>query len=363
MSRAGRLVPGQGLPGAVLWKWEPPVPYIHRGLLGTSIFLYGSESDASQGANWGGSGFLVGISSVVNPSRTHLYAVSNDHVIHSCPVIRLIKVNGDPYILPGTDRDWESHSGGDDIAIRSLGAVGGGQYWSIGAEQILTQAEMDQQTIGPGDDCFMVGRYINRELEQFDRPVARFGNIAMMPERVYQEQRSFDQESYLVDMRSQAGFSGSPVVVYFEESGWRNLPDLPDDFEDATPETRVKVMEERVAGRPLSGLMSSWWLLGIEWGHLPAWGDVVESNQKFGRVQWDGGMAAVVPAWKLAELLDQETIRMGREKTEKELAKVKEGEAVLDASAPNEFDQFEDLTKKLIQVPKRELDEKRREQS
>jgi len=54
----------------------------------------------------------------------------------------------------------------------------------------------------------MVGRYINQELRQFDRPVARFGNLAMLPEPIHQRERSFEQESFLVDMRSQAGFSG-----------------------------------------------------------------------------------------------------------------------------------------------------------
>lgn len=326
--------------------------------------MYGSERDATDGANWGGSGFLIGVSSRVNPShesftRTHLYAVTNDHVIHRCPVIRLVKANGDPYVLPGTDADWQSHPDGDDIAIRSLGAVPGGQFWCFGADTILSRAVIDQESIGPGDDCLMIGRYINPELRQFDRPAVRFGNLSMMPELINQPLRAFEQESFLVDMRSQSGFSGSPVVAYFEELGWRNLPPLPDEVED-DPAAKRRALQERVAGRPLSGLVSKMWLLGIDWGHLPVFGDVVDGTKKVGRMSVSTGMAAVVPAWKLLDLLHEEGIVKTRDKAEKELAKLSESTTVPDTGGAGEFVPFDDLTRKLIQVPKRDLDGKRK---
>lgn len=364
MGRPGRLAPGTSLPGAVFWKWEPPMPFVQPGLLGTSIFLYASECDARDGANWGGSGFLLGFPSRANPSRTHLYAVSNDHVIHACPVIRLVKVNGDPYVLPGTDRDWLPHPDGDDIAIRSLGAVAGGQFWCLGSDLILGHADIDKEHIGPGDDCLMIGRYINQEHRQFDRPVVRFGNLAMMPEHIYQPERSFEQESFLVDMRSQSGFSGSPVFVYFEESGWRFLPPLADvpktDDAVADAEARVKALEQRVDGRNLSGVMGRMWLLGIDWGHLPVSDDVFDGKRKIGRMRVSTGMAGVVPAWKLLDLLYEEGMEMARDKTEEQLSEHDEGAAVLDTKEVDEFAEFEDLTRTLVQVPKRELDEKRK---
>ena len=328
MARPGRLVPGQSLPGAVLWKWEPPVPFVYPALLGSSIFLYGSERDARDGANWGGSGVLVGIPSRANPSRTHLYAVSNDHVVHSCPVIRLVRVDGDPYVLPGTDADWRSHPDGDDIAIRSLGAVAGNQFWYLGDDLLLSQEDLNPEDhplqVGPGDDCLMVGRYINQEYRQFDRPVVRFGNLAMLPEHVYQDERSFEQESFLVDMRSQSGFSGSPVFVYYEEPGWRFLPPLRDvpDSGDAVKDAdeRSKAAQERVVGHDVSGVLSKKWLLGIDWGHLPAWNDVFDGNRQIGRMRVSTGIAAVVPAWKLRDLLNEKGMMMARDKAEEQLA-------------------------------------------
>ena len=119
---------------------------------------------------------------------------------------------------------------------------------------------------------------------------------------------------------------------------------------------------ERVADRDLSGIMGRVWLLGIDWGHLPIWDDVFDGNRKIGRMRVSTGMAGVVPAWKLSDLLHkEEAVTMARDKTEKELAKREEGAASLDAQTEDEFAQFEDLTRKLVQVPKRELDEKRKE--
>jgi hypothetical protein len=377
MGRPGRFVPGEPLPGAVYWKWEPPVPFVFPGVLGSSIFLYGSESDASDGANWGGSGFLVGIPSQANPSRTHLYAVTNDHVADACPVVRLGKTDGTPYVLPGTQSDWEPHRDGDDIAIRPLGAVPAHEYYWVAQDLLLSQADLHPEDrpyqIGPGDDCFMVGRYINQESRQFDRPVVRFGNLASLPELVYQDERSFDQESFLVDMRSHAGFSGSPVFVYYETLGWRFLPPLADvgeidDFEDTeerlrVAEARAEALKQQTAGRDTSGVLGRRWLLGIEWGHLPIWDDVFDGNRKVGRMRVSTGMAGVVPAWKLTDLLNEKGIKMARDKAEKQLAEKDEGAAVLDTSTPEEFAEFEELTRKLVQVPKRELDEKRKDES
>ena len=109
--------------------------------------------------------------------------------------------------------------------------------------------------------------------------------------------------------------------------------------------------------------MGKRWLLGIDWGHLPVWDDVFDGNQKSGRMRVSTGMAGVVPAWKLRDLLNKEGILMARDKVEKQLSERDEGAAILDVSKEDEFGQFEDLTRKLVQVPKRELDEKRNEES
>lgn len=389
IGRSGRFVQGKTLPGAIYWKWEPSVPFIALPAVGSSIFLYGSEGDAHDGANWGGSGVLVGIPSIANKSRVHLYAVTNDHVAIGCPVVRLVDKAGKTHVLPPDEASsWLAHPDGDDIAIRPLGAVPEREYWYVPDDLILSQADLSPKErlyqISPGDDCVMVGRYINRDLRQFDRPVVRFGNLAMLPEFIYQDKRSFDQESFLVDMRSHAGFSGSPVFVYYEEPGWRHLPPAPEEpsFDElpdpadvlANPEAYASSLEElvgaheermkaykahgealsqRVDGRDLSGVMGKKWLLGIDWGHLPIWDDVFDDKKnKIGRMRVNSGMAGVVPGWKLTDLLEEEEIKMGRGKAEEQLAKIDEGTANLDIGEQDEFARFEGLTRKLVNTPK-----------
>lgn len=126
----------------------------------------------------------------------------------------------------------------------------------------------------------------------------------------------------------------------------------------------TKALQERPVGHHVSGVVSKTWLLGIDWGHLPVWDDVFDLHGRAGgRMRVDSGMAAVVPAWKLIELLNEGGIKMARDKTESELSEKDEGASVLDASKPDEFARFEDLTRNLVRVPKRELDEKRKDES
>jgi len=279
-----------------------------------AIFLYSSVKDAEARTKGGGSGFLVGVPSRANPAQAHLYAVSNEHVSTPCPVIRVIPQRGEVQIIDGKDTDWIEHPDGDDIAVRPLGQVpvpaapireqGLSGYAFFDVEQLVS-VETFQLGVGPvvGDECLMVGRYVNHDGEQFDSGVVRFGNLSMYPEKVWQKDRSFDQESFLVDMRSAAGFSGSVVVVYFAQPGTVSA------FVKGGPEM------------PLRDLISKYWILGIDWGHLPVPQRIWEDG-KSKRVLIESSMAAVIPAWKLTELLnDVAAVVKPRQEAEAELAK------------------------------------------
>jgi hypothetical protein len=329
------------------------MPYVGPTIIGTSVFLYGSADDAKSGTDWGGSGFLVGVPvpSETGPAWVHLYAATNDHVVHNSPVVRLN--NGDDVgVLDGETSDWTSHPDHDDVAVRPLGLCHEYDYAYARRSALVTHEEVEVGAVGPGDDCLMVGRYIGRGGRQFERPVVRFGNVSMSPpEMVWQAQRGRLQESFLVDMRSLAGFSGSPVWAYYEEPGWRLKPG------EKKPKNLLGFKS-----REVSGIMSRTWLLGIDWGHLPVTEDVVdEGRRKVGEMTVNSGMAAVVPAWKLADLLDAEVFVKARKKAEEELENEdKEGGGVLDAGEPeDELGGFTDLARKLIAVPKEELDKER----
>lgn len=289
------------------------MPHLPRSITDAAIFLYPTEEDAARRVEWGGSGFLVGIPSKADPTQAHLYAVSNDHVTQRAPVIRVEKMNGNVEIIPGGPSDWIEHPNGDDIAVRPLGTapvliqqirdqrIPVDAYCFFDADRLISPDDFSWG-VGPsiGDECLMVGRYINHHDEQFDRGVVRFGNLAMFPESIRQHGRAFDQESFLVDMRSVSGFSGSAVLIYYTQPGTLS----------------ITIGEPR----PWRTLLSEYWVLGINWGHLPARLRMRENAQDT-RVLLDSSMAGVVPAWKVTELLnDVQDVVKPRQQVEAQLA-------------------------------------------
>jgi hypothetical protein len=165
----------------------------------------------------------------------------------------------------------------------------------------------------------MVGRFINHEGKQRNLPSVRFGHISQMPnEKIRQDFRSFDQESFLIECRSIGGYSGSPVFVYISE------------FEERPTDWELKGFPPEVITRNAVGMRPH--LLGIEWGILSKWepvcdakGNPVNSRSPQGlQVDTNSGMMAVVPVWKLMEMLDMpvfvERRRKDEEKYFKEMA-------------------------------------------
>ena len=71
-----------------------------------------------------------------------------------------------------------------------------------------------------------------------------------------------------------------------------------------------------------SGTIERLWLLGIDWGHLPVWSDVVDGDGEInGRIKTNTGMAGVVPSWKLKELIESTDLASQRDLAESNLAR------------------------------------------
>jgi hypothetical protein len=88
-----------------------------------------------------------------------------------------------------------------------------------------------------------------------------------------------DVESFLIEGRARAGYSGSPVVP-----GLQRNPLNRADF-----------------------------LLGIHWGQLREWQDAeIEVGRT--RVNLPEGIMAVAPSWRISEVLDSPPLRTLREK-------------------------------------------------
>src|SRR5438445_660680 len=72
-----------------------------------------------------------------------------------------------------------------------------------------------------GGTGFLLGWFISHSSKQTNQPLARFGNIAMMPGEKVVDGRGLRVEAYLVEMRSLSGYSGSPVFVYLAPGSYR----------------------------------------------------------------------------------------------------------------------------------------------
>jgi hypothetical protein len=310
------LIP-QGDPVTV-WRWE--MPRIDDQLLDCVIYLYPSVASAQRGETAGGTGFLVGVPSEQHKEIVYIYAVTNSHVIREgqSPVIRFNAMRGDHAVLPLPEANWVHHPDGDDIAVSHLGGLNPSilRFRLIPAIMLLTVETIRQQDIGPGDDVFMVGRFVSHDGHQRNLPSVRFGNISMMTGEKIQHPRQLKVESFLVEMRSVPGYSGSPVFVRIESSVRR-------------PGDKALLTIGRATGP---------WLLGVDWGHIGGFEKVKQQDRETDSsegyvVKSNTGQMAVAPAWKLRELLHaDEFIEMRRKGDELTAADKAKNPIELDAA-------------------------------
>jgi hypothetical protein len=122
----------------------------------------------------------------------------------------------------------------------------------------------------------------------------------MIPLEPIERDDRFQQESFVIECRSIAGFSGSPVFIH------RRRDELPDiAFPKPGPAADYRQ-----------------WLLGIDWCHLPA--DFLqvyemtpdELKETSYRALSNSGFAGVIPAWRLRALLDSDELKQRRERDE-----------------------------------------------
>jgi hypothetical protein len=203
--------------------------------------------------------------------------------------IRVNTRDGRVGIIHSTTEGWIHHPYGDDVAVLPINL----EYEEvkvkgIQTELFVTKEKLQEYKIGPGDEVFMVGRFVNHEGKQRNLPSVRFGNLSMLPYEPVRTERGLLQEVFLVECRSLPGYSGSPV------------------FLNAFPFTRIP----RKIPPPM--------FLGIDMGHLKDRRQVLDREAlNEGRrhpidenwiVETNTGMSCVIPAWKVQEVLDTEEL-------------------------------------------------------
>gem|GEM_PF-2132401 len=239
------------------------------------IYLFNSLSDARLGAHSGGCGFFIGLPWESDQSRAHVYAVTNDHVVRAADggskatVIRFTDRNAGLAVPHQTQlSEWRFPNVRSDLAIRLMES-----NLDLHTEHIKVIADDEtirSHDIGTGDEVFSLGRSVDIGESVKNHPVARFGNVAIMPEVLV------DQiPSYVVEMRSRTGFSGSPVYVY--------IPGAKEVLGRS-----VKLTAHKFYGP---------WLLGVHAKQLP----IIGPQAPPGNI--GSGMCAIVPAKILKEFI------------------------------------------------------------
>lgn len=295
----------RGIPYQAL---QSTMPWIDPEVLDSTVYLYPSEAEAAAGERIGGSGFLIGVPLPREklPPANILCVVTNKHVIHSGNMtVRVNTVDGGKDIIPLDHMKWFTHPDGDDVAvcpIRLMGAFHKVKFISTG--HFLSKKTIDDLEIGPGDDVFIVGRFVNHEGKQRNTPSVRFGCISQMPSEPIVID-GFPQESFLVEARSISGYSGSPVFVYLPQQVDMGI----------NPEIKKMVREGKISLPGVSRKRVDFpmqlgpMLLGIDYCHIrwdePIWSRVTKKpvNDDW-YIKSNTGMMGVVPAWRLLELLE-----------------------------------------------------------
>jgi hypothetical protein len=302
LSNVGRglWVTRRSLRGVPYACWERTLPRIPDQLLHAVVYFYPSLEDAQNGEAVGGTGFFVDLRSPVS-GQAFRYVITNRHVVHGGGrFLRLNMTAGGTDVLEIPLSSWVDHPDGDDISVAAIQAADPG--WMITAlewsDLAITQPRMDELNMGVGDEVFMLGRFISHSGVQQNQPLARFGNIAMMPGDRVLDGRGLRVEAFLVEMRSLAGFSGSPVFVYIAPGSYRGDAGM------------MPFYSENIG------------LMGIDTGHKyltssvidETTGEPVDDNWK---VQQNTGIAVVAPVWNIREVLDEEELASQRKEADR----------------------------------------------
>jgi hypothetical protein len=278
------------------------------------VFLYSSVDDALAGRIGGGCGFLLAYK---GDAADHRYIVTAAHVvIGGARFVRTNTLDGrfDVYepnwkVAGLAESEWQLGTPRDDLAVASFSPSPFHNYTVVPNKMCLTVQEAHEYAVGPGNDVWMIGRYRNQDEREKNRPVARFGNLAAGPSLVTYDWHfgmKMTQESFLVEMRSISGYSGSPVFLGFP----RETVPFPQDSKVMIK--YKKALDDEKAKRLM--YVPEWpnfgpWLLGVDWGHLK---EPPHSSMT-------SGISGVVPAWKLAEFLEEDEFRMQRQKDDENL--------------------------------------------
>jgi hypothetical protein len=288
------------------------MPKLAPNILDAVFYLYRSDPESGKTTGPWGTGFIVGrpISGI---SYYHFYGVTNWHVSNDlgASIIRINTQDGKTRFIDYEPHEWQFVPHHDDISIvdltddlRETDQIAFCREYEFLSKDLIKRLE-----IGPGDDVFMVGLFADAHGGDRNIPCVRFGNLSMMAsDHALIEQPNYQKRpSYLTDMRSRSGFSGSPVFAYR----------IPGSNLDRAPGEPLP-MKPSFKFMGLLGIHCGQFLEEFEVRKKPAkneerLGDPIHEGDK---LYAPGAMNIVVPSWRVSEILDLEIFDTPRQKRE-----------------------------------------------
>lgn len=304
-----------------------PVP---AHFLDCVIYVYPTKAAADKNEELGGSGFLVSYPFAVNSARLQLYAVTNLHVIknHPNPAIRINTVDGGREVLETNKNRWVSHPDGDDLAVLPIDVDEDNfKLTCIPIDKLINRKSLPSLHVMPGDEVFMLGRFVSLDGTTSNTPTVRFGNVARIEGEPIENKYGHPQESFLIDCRSIPGYSGSPVFITL----WPPKP--------RPPMWLVPANDQFFPPR------HGPFLLGIDWLHINNYEPVERYDkgtkkwvkvQPKRRVKANTGIAGVIPAWRISDLLERPELKNKRDRADEQLTADKRDYVSLDSAVESE---------------------------
>lgn len=204
---------------------------------------------------------------------------------------------------------------------------------------VATDDVMRAEGIGIGEEVFMVGLFRNHLGRDRNEPILRVGNIAALPVDPISTKDYGAMRAILIEARSIGGLSGAPVFAHL--GGVRVGGD-----------GRVSMDDGK--GRPF-------FLLGLMHGHWDALDTEVDAQMLDPEIEkLNMGIGIVVPAEQIMGAIGPTLDRLVAASVQQLDSEQAPTQDAL-AGGGGEFERFEELTRNLVNVPKRELDEQRRE--
>jgi len=274
------------------------------------VFLCSKNADDSYRLL--GTAFLVGLE--IGSSRTMTLAVTAKHVIDAAKKVacdksiymRVNRKNDTCAMWTVPLANWLTHPTDPliDVSLTILPAFTDEfDYRLIPLTNFATDEVIKQEEISVGEDVFITGLFVNHVGTNRNIPIVRVGNIAAMPEEPIAT-KDGNIDAYLLEARSIGGLSGSPVFVHLG-------------------------IVRRINGQVvfLQGKAGAkFHLIGLVRGHF----DLPSSHPDAVIADGSGqsvnvGIALVVPATRILEVLRHPTIEKTRALLEEQLKKYEKG--------------------------------------